>query len=260
MTCGKVIEKIVRLGLVAGVVAVGLSGSTPERATTVAHLVLRPTLPPASNDAPAEVREFLDRVFQHIPEGGTKVAGYQFHHWKREGKPTEEAVGLKAILGIAPDRLIARVMDVDGYKGRIAHVESCRSVSDPAFKPPRKVRFFQVIHVPGIAKVQQELALVDAGSIKGYRVAYWYLIGEKTGSLDPKVAARSESNVGAWLASPGVLGYALSSWPRRDDVNRLQWVSLTSGANALSKKVVQGNIDGMADWAKKAEPAGSPAR
>ena len=44
---------------------------------------------------------------------------------------------------------------------------------------------------------------------------------------------------------------ALSSWPERTDVNTLQWVSLTSGANALAKKIIEGNIDGMSAWAKK---------
>jgi hypothetical protein len=95
------------------------------------------------------------------------------------------------------------------------------------------------------------LVLVDAGTIRGYRVAYWYLLKDQTRSLDPKVAARSESNIGAWLAAPGVVGYALSSWPRRDDVSALQWVWLTSGADAVAKKVIEGNIDGMATWAKQ---------
>ncbi len=197
---------------------------------------------------------------QKVPESTAGVAGYQFHHWKQEGKPTEEAIGLKAIPGLDPARLIARVMDVDAYKGRIAHVETCRSVPDSAFTPPGKVRFLQVISVPGVAKVQQELVLVDAGTIKGYRVAYWYLLKDRTRSMDPKLAARSDFNIGAWLAAPGVVGYALSSWPRRDDVNRLQWLSLTSGANALARKVVEGNIDGMAEWAKEQGKAAVPSR
>jgi hypothetical protein len=250
---------IVPLGILGGITAVFLSRPAPEPVPITTHVALRPEWPPNPDDAPAPVREFLDRVLQKVPESTAGVAGYQFHHWKQEGKPTEEAIGLKAIPGLDPARLIARVMDVDGYKGHIAHVEACRSVADPADKPPGKVRFFQVIRVPGVAKVQQELVLVDAGTIKGYRVAYWYLLEDRTRSLDPKLAARSDFNIGAWLAAPGVVGYALSSWPLREDVNRLQWASLTSGANALAKKVVEGNIDGMAGWAKSQEKAAAPS-
>jgi hypothetical protein len=256
----KVSYWIVPLGLLGGIVAVACSRPAPQPASAITRVALRPAWPPKPDDPPAEVQEFLYRVLQNVPAGGTGVTGYQFHHWKQEGKPTDEAIGLKAIPGVAPDAFIASVMDVDGYKGQIAHVEACRSVPDPAYKPPDKVRFFQVISVPGVARVQQELVLVDAGTIQGYRVAYWYLLADRTRSLDPKFAARSDFNIGVWVAAPGAVGYALSSWPRRDDVNRLQWVSLTSGANALAKKVVEGNIDGMAEWAKKQGKAAPPSK
>ena len=143
---------------------------------------------------------------------------------------------------------------------KLAHVEVSRSVPAPDFTPPEKVRFFQVLSVPRIARVQQELVLVDAGTVKGYRVAYWYLLKDQTRSLDPKVAARSDFNIGAWLLTPGVVGYALSSWPRREDVNALQWVSLTSGENALAKRIFEGNIDGMVAWAKKQREVGPASR
>ena len=142
--------------------------------------------PPGLDGAPSEVREFLGRVLEELPEGGAGVTGYQFRHWEREGKPTHEALGIKAIPGVDPREVIARVMDVDGYEGNIAHVEACRSVRDPAPEPPESVHFFQRVSVPGVAKVQQELVLVDAGTIKGYRVAYWYLLGPETEALDPK--------------------------------------------------------------------------
>jgi len=99
--------------------------------------------------------------------------------------------------------------------------------------------------------------MVDAGPLKGYRVAYWYLLGAETEALDPMAGARSEFNVGAWLVAPGVVGYALSTWPRRGDVNGLQWVLLTSGADSLAKKVVEGNIDGIAAWSKERRGVGS---
>jgi hypothetical protein len=255
----KVTYLILSLGLLGGLVAVLAPRPSPKPGATIMKRVARrPVWPSSLDGAPPEVQAFLGRVLEKVPDSGTGVTGYQFSHWEWEGRPTHEAIGLKAIPGVDPHEFIARVMDVDGYKGHIAHVEAARSQPDSAFKPPETVRFFQVISVPRVAKVQQELVLVDAGTVKGYRLAYWYLLKDKTQSLDPKVGARSEFNIGAWLAAPGVVGYTLSSWPRRDDVNALQWVSLTSGANALAKRIVEGNIDGMAAWAKKPREVGPP--
>jgi hypothetical protein len=240
----------------------------------VQHVTRRPRLPAEPGGAPSEVEEFLNRVprpevraflgrvLARVPAQGEGVAGYQFSSWPREDKPTHEAIALKAIPGADPGKLIARIMDVDGYKGNIAHVEDCRSRRGPVPAPerPGRVRFFQVISVPGVVKVQQESELVDAGKIKGYRVVYWYLLADETESLDRKDGARSAFNVGAWLVAPGVVGYALSSWPRRNDVNLVQWKALTSGADALARKVVEGNIDGMAAWANQQGEVGPPRR
>ena len=247
---------VLPLALLGVMVSLLIQRSKPS-STTGTHVTLKPVWPSGLDDAPAEVREFLDRILEKLSEGGSGVAGYQFSHWERAGKPTHEAIGLKAIPGAEPDAMLARIMDVDHYKGHVAHVEASRSCRDSSFTPPGKVRFYQVISVPSVARVQHELVLVDAGMVKGYRVAYWYLLEDRTRSLDPKAGARSESNIGAWLISPGVVGYALSSWPHRGDVNAIQWFSLTSGANALAKKVVEGNIDGMAAWAKNPEQVGA---
>ncbi len=219
--------------------------NTPPRFAT------QPAERNALRDAPAEVREFLGRALERLPEGGSEVAGYRFHHWKWGDKPTHEAVGVKAIQGIDPATLVARVMDVDGYNGHIAHVEDCRSLEEPDRGPSRRATFHQSVRVPGVARIQQDLVLVDAGTIKGYRVAYWYLLKDRTKALDTGGGARSEFNVGAWFAAPGVVGYALSTWPRRGDVNALQWASLTVGSDAVARRIVEGNIDGMATWALK---------
>lgn len=252
---------ILAFSLLGAIVAVLVSRHSPRPAPTITKDVARePVRPSNLDDAPSEVREFLGRVLEKIPDSRTAVTGYQFWHWEWPGKPTHEAIGLKAIPGADPHELIARIMDVDGYKGNIAHVEASRSEHDSAVRPAAKARFYQLISVPRIARIQHNLALVDAGTVKGYRVAYWYLVKDKTESLDPKLGARSDFNIGAWLAAPGVVGYALSSWPKRDDVNALQWVSLTSGANALAKKIVEDNIDGMAAWAKKQGKVGPPSR
>ena len=212
--------------------------------------VRQATQPTGLDDAPSAVREFLGRVLEKLPDGGTDISGYQFHHWEWAGKSTQEVVGIKATPGVDPRQVIARIMDVDHYVGNLAHVEACRSEPDAAFSLPQKVRFYQLVSVPGVAKVQQELVLVDAGTVKGYRLAYWYLLKDQTKSLDPKVAARSDFNIGAWLVAPGAVGYALSSWPDRNDINTFQWISMTRGADVFAKKVVETNIDGMTAWAK----------
>jgi hypothetical protein len=279
-----------RLMLALGALEVtiaGVSGRPPEPAPRpgtalargdpsppVQQVTRRPHMPADPEGAPSEVQEFLNRVprpevraflgrvLARVPAQGEGVAGYQFSSWPREDKPTHEAIALKAIPGADPGKLIARIMDVDGYKGKIAHVEDCRSRRGPAPAPerPDRVRFFQVISVPGVVKIQQELELVDAGRIKGYRVAYWYLLEDETRALDRKDGARSAFSVGAWLVAPGVVGYALSSWPRRNDVNLVQWKALTAGADALAKQVVEGNIDGMAAWANEQGEFGPPRR
>lgn len=244
---------VLALGLLGSLAALALRRPPGPVATSPGRSARGPVPALGLDNAPPHVREFLGRVLAEVPDSGVGVQGYVFRHWERPGKPTHEALGLKALPGVDPRALLARVMDVDGYEGRIAHVAACRSVADPTFVPPGSVRFRQVVGVPGVARVQHELVMIDAGTIRGYRIAYWYLLDEETNALDPKAGARGESNVGAWLAAPGVVGYALSTWPRRDDVNALQWVSLTSGADALARKIVEGNIDGMAAWSRQSE-------
>ncbi len=201
---------ILSLGLLAGLVA-GLTPRPPREPDplTVRHIALKPVCPSGLDAAPPEVQEFLARMLEKVPENGSGVTGYHFFHWEWKGKATHEAIGLKAISGADPGELIARIRDVDGYATHIAHVEACRSEPDPAFTRPESVRFFQLISVPGIAKVQQDLVLVDAGTFKGYRVVYWYLLKDQTAALSPKAGARSDFNIGAWFAAPGVVGYAL---------------------------------------------------
>jgi hypothetical protein len=247
----RVSYRIVLLALLGGSAFLLAPGPPPKPgAAPLKRVVRKPVGTSRVDDAPPEVREFLGRVLERVPEAGAGVTGYQFEYWDWQGRPTHEAVGLKAIAGVDTEELVARIKNVDGYAGRIAHVETARSEPDPDFLPPEKVRFFEVIRVPKVTSVQQELVLVDAGTIKGYRVVYWYLLKDKTRALNPKLYARSAFNIGAWLAAPGVVGYALSCWPERGDVNLLQWISLTTGENALAKVVVEGNIDAMAAWAK----------
>lgn len=252
---------IVGLGLLGGAFAFVAPRTPPgPRPEFAKHIVRRPAWPTGLEGAPPEVREFLGRVLERLPEGGANVTDYRFEHWEHAGKPTREAVGIKAIPGLDPERLVASILDVDGYVGRIPHVEACRSVPGPAPASPGALRCYQAIRVPGIATVQQELALVDAGTVRGYRLVYWSLLPDETRALDPSRGARSAFSVGAWLAAPGVAGYALSTWPRRGDVNALQWASLTSGADGLAQSVVEGSIDAMAAGPADRDEAGDRGR
>lgn len=193
--------------------------------------------------------EFLDRVFQRIPS--TTPTQFRFEAWNHGGRPTAEGVGMLPVSGVDPEKLIARVMDVDHYIGNIDHVIASRSIQDSRFEGPEKVRFYQKINVPMLAKIHQELVLVDAGTRDGYRLAYWIMLDPETARLDSREAARSAYNVGAWFARDGVVAYALCSAPRKEDVGRLKFAALTRGADALASNVVKGNIECMVRWAQR---------
>lgn len=193
--------------------------------------------------------EFLKRVFEKVPQG--TVSSFFFKSWKVPGKPTEEGVGILPVSGADPEKLLARVMDVDHYLGNIDHVVQCRGIADPRFEPPGQVRFYQRIKIPLLGAVQHELVLTDAGEHQGYRVATWQMLRPETAGLNPKEGARSQYSDGAWLVAPGVVGYALSSAPRRSDVGFLKWKALTKGADVGAATVLKGNIEGMARWAAR---------
>jgi hypothetical protein len=93
--------------------------------------------------------------------------------------------------------------------------------------------------------------LVDGGTRNGYRYAYWYLLEEPTNALDTSKGARSDYSMGAWVVGNGMLGYALSNAPIRDDVSWAKWQAMTTGADLTAKPVVLANIEGMAAWAKR---------
>jgi hypothetical protein len=204
---------------------------------------------PARAAAPAEVQAFLNDVFSRLP--AQAVGEYTFQSWQRAGRPTSEGFGLLPMAGVDPGKLIARVMDVDHYKGNIAYVVECRAVPDARFSPPATVRFYQRLDLPLLGGVQHSLVLVDGGTRQGYRYAYWYLLGPETASLDPAQGARSAYSMGAWIAGNGMIGYALSNAPRREDVSWAKWQAMTTGADMSAKPVVKANIEGMAAWAKR---------
>ncbi len=213
-----------------------------------------PSRPQGLSGAPPEVRDFLRRVLDALPPLNDPLLEPAFLHWPIEGKVTQESVLAKDVPRIEPDALIARVMDVNGYVGRIGYVEVSQVVDDSAFVLPGERRCLQRVRVPGITKVQHELVLVDAGLIDGYRVAYWYLLENETSALDPAVGARSAFNIGAWFVAPGRVGYAMSSWPRREDLNAFQWFTMTRVADTVARRLLLETLDSMCAWALQPDP------
>ena len=118
-----------------------------------------------------DANEFVNRVFQNLPAG--PVTRFEFKSWRGGDRPTSEGFGLGPVPGVDPDKLIARVMDVDRYVGNVDYVAECRSVADPNYTRPQKVRFYQRIGLPVLGDIQMELALVDLGVRDGWRVAAW---------------------------------------------------------------------------------------
>ncbi len=196
-----------------------------------------------------EAKAFVDRVLPHLPRSAP--SSFTWKSWKFGGRPTAEGFGVMAIPGVVPDRISDAVMDIDHYVGNIQHVEESRSIGDPRYKPPEAVRFYQRVNIPMLGKVHHELVLHRLGEIQGYQVTAWELLKSETDRLNPKQGFRSDYNLGAWFAAPGILGYALASAPRKDDVGRLKFAALTKGADAAASKVLKMNLEGMARWAAK---------
>ncbi|MEZ4235503.1 MAG: hypothetical protein R3F59_04940 [Myxococcota bacterium] len=196
-----------------------------------------------------EHEAFVERVFAHLPD--PTPSSWTFAHWNQGGRPTDEGFGLLPVAGADPDKIVAAVMDVDHYQGNVEHVAECRSVPDPRFAAPAHVRFYQRVDLPMLGAVHHELVLHDLGTRNGWRVASWSVLRAETDALSPKQAFRSDYNHGAWIAKPGLVGYALGSAPKREDVGFVKWKVLTSGADVAASRVVRSNIEGMARWAAR---------
>ena len=196
-----------------------------------------------------EHEAFVDRVMQRLPAA---VPGdFTFTHWNHDGRPTDEGFGLMPAPGVDPEKLIAAVMDVNGYVGNVDHVAECRAIPDDRYTPPAAVRFYQKVSLPMLGNVHLELVLHDLGEREGYRVAAWDLLRNETDALSSKAGFRSDYNTGAWIVKPGVIGYALASAPKRNDVGFLKWKALTTGADVAASRVLKSAIEGVAGWAAR---------
>jgi hypothetical protein len=192
---------------------------------------------------------FVQRVLQHLPSGDPSA--YFFAHWNFDGRPTDEGVGLLPVAGADPEKVLARVMDVDHYLGNVGHVVECRSVQDERYQPPQQVRFYQRIKIPLLGQVHHELVLDRIGEHQGWEIAAWTLLEQETHALKKKVGMRSQYNEGAWLVKPGLVCYALSSAPLKEDVGFIKWKAMTAGGDAAASTVVKENIEGLTAWAAR---------
>jgi hypothetical protein len=195
-----------------------------------------------------EHEAFVQRVLTRMP--ATPPREFRFQSWKHAGRPTEEGFGLCPVAGAEPERLLAAIWDVDRYVGNIEHVSISRSVPDDRYGLPDAIRFYQKVDIPLLGAVQQDLVLHRMGTHQGYEVAAWSLNKPATDKLSARDGFRSDYNMGAWFCAPGVVGYALSSAPKRGDVGFLKWKALTRGADAAAGRVIKANIQGMAAWAR----------
>lgn len=196
-----------------------------------------------------DLSSFLSRVLTHLP--ATPPKDFQFFHWSQAGRVTEEAFGIIPIAGLDPQKVIDAVMDVDHYVGNVEHVKVCRAIADARYTPPQAVRFYQRIDLPMLGNIHHELVLRRMGEQKGYQIAAWDLLRAETDALSTKEGFRSDVSQGAWLAAPGVIGYALASYPKRDDVGLLKWKAMTTGADVAAPRVLRANLEGMARWASR---------
>lgn len=196
-----------------------------------------------------ELPGFLDRVLSRLP--ASAPAAFTATQWAHGGRPTDEGFAMLPIPGLDPTKAIDAVMDVDHYVGNLDHVATCRSIKDPRFVAPEKVRFYQRVEIPMLGAVHHELVLERLGTHRGFLVAGWSILTPETSALSTKDGFRSDYSHGLWFASPGVLGYALGSAPRRDDVGFLKWKALTSGADAAAGRVLRANLEALGRWAAR---------
>jgi hypothetical protein len=197
----------------------------------------------------SDTNPFLKRVLERLPAASAKVGDYQFKSWTSPGKPTAEALGVLPVPGVDAKRFLAKVMDLDHYKGAIPHVVESRIIADARFTLPEKARFYQRVKIPIIGDVHQELVLSLIGEKNGWEIAVWEMLDPETSKLSGKDAIRGQYNDGAWLVAPGMVGYALSSAPRREDVGFIKWKALTTGADVAASKVIRDNNAAMARFA-----------
>jgi hypothetical protein len=187
---------------------------------------------------------FLDRVLPHLAD----LHRDRFNHtsWRFEGRPTHEGVGLKPHPDTDVEAMVACICEVEGYPDNVHYVEGIDVVER---RSDTDVTYVQHMNLPVLGRVQVQINLADYGERDGWRIVAWDQDDEATGALDKKHGARTEYNLGAWLLADDAVAYALSSAPRKSDMNALKYMAMTKGADAMAGEVMKQNIEGMLHWA-----------
>jgi hypothetical protein len=189
---------------------------------------------------------FLDRVIPHLADLDTG----RFNHvsWRFENRPTSEGVGLMPHPGTDIEAMVEHICDVEGYPDNVHYVEAAEVVER---RDDTDVTYVQRMNLPVIGRVQVQIHLADYGVRDGWRVVAWDQDDEGTDGLDKKQGARTAYNLGAWLLAEDAVAYALSSAPRKSDMNALKYMAMTKGADAMAGEVMKQNIEGMVRWAQR---------
>lgn len=168
--------------------------------------------------------------------------------WRFESRPTSEAVGLLPNPDTDIEAMVQHILDVEAYPDNIRYVEDIEVVQR---RSDTDVTYVQHMNLPLLGRIQVQIHLSDFGERDGFRVVAWDQDDDGTAALDKKRGARTAYNLGAWLLAEDVVGYALSSAPRKSDVGTLKYMAMTRGADATASEVLKQNIHGMVAWAHR---------
>lgn len=190
---------------------------------------------------------FLDRVFEKLADMPTDK--FSTVSWRFESRPTSEGLGLKPGVSVDPDKMVARILDVEAYATNMKFVEECvisNKVSD------KEIVYVQRMKLPALGGVQVSLHIEDYGERNGWRVVAWNQDEPGTQALDKHHGgARTEYNLGAWLIKPDAIAYALSAAPIKKDVGSLKYAVMTKGSDATAGTLLSTTIDAMIAWSKR---------
>lgn len=196
--------------------------------------------------ADVSIEDFINRVNEHLPS--MTRDGFTSDSWRVEGRPTNEAVGLKSGVNVDPDKMAARILDVGAYPGNVKYIESI-TVSEQG---DDYVIFTQKLKLPVLGGLQCVLKYQDHGDVDGYRMLSWHQLDDETAALDKSDGgARTEFNLGAWKIRSDEVAYALAAAPRKSDVGSLKYKMMTKGSDATGSGVLSNFIDTMIEWSQR---------
>ena len=136
-------------------------------------------------------------------------------------------MGLKPYAGVDIDAMVEHICDAENYPHNVQYVESTEVVER---RSDTDVTYVQRMNLPVIGRVQVQINLADYGERDGWRIVAWDQDDDGTDDLDKKNGARTQYNLGAWLLREDGVAYALSSAPRKSDMNALKYMAMTKGA------------------------------